>query len=109
MLELARVLYTAKLAQPEEGEGKGKNVGDSPTTRHIKERLADTHDLLAEISLENERYVGQIMLCILVWSIQRADLDPCLKCMVQAWTIKSLGRLALSLDPTFEGLQCPNW
>jgi HAT1-interacting factor 1 len=26
-------------------------------TRHIKERLADTHDLLAEISLENERFL----------------------------------------------------
>lgn len=25
-------------------------------TKHIKERLSDTHDLLAEISLENERY-----------------------------------------------------
>jgi len=96
MLELARVLYTVKLAQPEEGEGKGKNVGDSPTTRHIKERLADTHDLLAEISLENERYVGQIMLCILVWSIQRADLDPCLKCMVQAGTIKGLETCSIS-------------
>lgn len=60
MLELARVLYTAKLAQPEDGEGKGKNVGDSPTTRHIKERLADTHDLLAEISLENERFPGAV-------------------------------------------------
>jgi hypothetical protein len=36
---------------------KGKALGDSPTTKHIKERLADTHDLLAEISLENERYL----------------------------------------------------
>jgi hypothetical protein len=44
------------LEQPEEGEGKGKEVGDSLATRHDKERLADTHDLLAEISLENERY-----------------------------------------------------
>ena len=43
------------MEEPEEGEGKGKSIGDSSMTRHIKERLADTHDLLAEISLENER------------------------------------------------------
>jgi HAT1-interacting factor 1 len=45
-----------KLEEPEEGASKGKAVGDSSMTKHIKERLADTHDLLAEISLENERY-----------------------------------------------------
>lgn len=66
VLDLSRVLFNKKLetllAEPapeEEGEpeGKGKEVatGDSPAIRHIKERLADTHDLLAEISLENER------------------------------------------------------
>lgn len=41
--------------QAQEDEGKGKETGDSSMTTHIKERLADTHDLLAEISLENER------------------------------------------------------
>ena len=60
MLELARVLYTNKLAEIDEGNGNGKSVGDSPSTRHIKERMADTHDLLAEISLENERYIRVI-------------------------------------------------
>jgi HAT1-interacting factor 1 len=44
------------LEEPEELEGKGKAAGDSAMTVHIKERLADTHDLLAEISLENERF-----------------------------------------------------
>jgi hypothetical protein len=50
-----------ELLEQEESEtsGKGKEAaeGDSPTVRHVKERLADTHDALAEISLENERYV----------------------------------------------------
>jgi len=55
VLDLARVLFTKKLEEPEETESKGKGVGDSPMLRHIKERLADIHDLLAEISLENER------------------------------------------------------
>ncbi|KAM3075104.1 hypothetical protein ACMFMG_007440 [Clarireedia jacksonii] len=56
VLDLARVLFTRRLEQPDESEEKGKEAGDSPMTRHIKERLADTHDLLGEISLENERY-----------------------------------------------------
>jgi HAT1-interacting factor 1 len=57
VLDLARLLFGKRLEEPEEdeGKGKGKSVGDSSMTRHIKERLADTHDLLAEISLENER------------------------------------------------------
>jgi HAT1-interacting factor 1 len=57
LLDLARVFFTRKLEQPEESEDKGKVAGDSLMTKHIKERLSDTHDLLAEISLENERYV----------------------------------------------------
>lgn len=59
VLDLARVLFTKKLEEPEDGEDKGKGSGDSPMTRHINERLADIHDLLAEISLENERHVPQ--------------------------------------------------
>lgn len=63
ILDLARVLFNKKLeaslAEPEEAEAEGKGkepaTGDSPAIRHIKERLADTHGLLAEISLENER------------------------------------------------------
>lgn len=65
ILDLARVLLTKRLEAADEGEattsGKGKEimgeVAESPSVRHIKERLADTHDLLAEISLENERYL----------------------------------------------------
>ncbi|KAK7751907.1 hypothetical protein SLS62_006208 [Diatrype stigma] len=63
ILDLARVLFekSLKAADAEQdGEGKGKekaeDQGDNPAIRHIKERLADTHDLLAEISLENEKY-----------------------------------------------------
>lgn len=65
ILDLGRVLLKKKLeeklAASEASEGKGKEVAngqsDDASIRHIKERLADTHDLLAEISLENERYV----------------------------------------------------
>lgn len=65
ILDLARVLFTKRLesaqAEEEAQQGKGKEVaseGDPAVIKHIKERLADTHDLLAEISLENERYVA---------------------------------------------------
>lgn len=58
VLDLSRVLFEKALEQPDDSEGKGKEAdqGDSPAVRHVKERLADTHDLLAEISLENEKY-----------------------------------------------------
>ncbi|OTA80355.1 hypothetical protein M434DRAFT_50419, partial [Hypoxylon sp. CO27-5] len=60
ILDLARVLFEKSLERQEqdssEGKGKEKAEGDSPAVKHIKERLADTHDLLAEISLENEKY-----------------------------------------------------
>ncbi|KAL2758097.1 hypothetical protein ACRALDRAFT_1080073 [Sodiomyces alcalophilus JCM 7366] len=61
-LEIARISLEKKLALLEEQEGqtsdKGKGVqeGDSATVRHVKERLADTYDLLAEINLENEKF-----------------------------------------------------
>ncbi len=60
---MARIMFNKRLdalhAEPAEDEGKGKEVsqGDNPTVRHIKERLGDTHDLLAEISLEDEKCV----------------------------------------------------
>lgn len=52
-------------AETTEGKGKEKaengdgdnNDSQDVGLRHINERLADTHDILAEISLENERYV----------------------------------------------------
>lgn len=61
ILDVARVLLSRKLElQSQEilGKGKGKEVAqeESPEARHTMERLADTHDLQAEISLENERF-----------------------------------------------------
>ncbi|KAF4995037.1 hypothetical protein FGRMN_5425 [Fusarium graminum] len=66
ILDLARVCYTKRLEALEKEEtdmsGKGKEAAedDSPIVRHVKERLADTHDALSEISLENERYPNAI-------------------------------------------------
>ncbi|KAL7919822.1 hypothetical protein ACQKWADRAFT_300161 [Trichoderma austrokoningii] len=66
ILDLARVCYHKQLdnlrEEEEEAAGKGKEAAkeDSSAVRHIKERLAETHDCLAEISLENERYPNAI-------------------------------------------------
>ncbi|OAA53007.1 histone H1-binding protein [Cordyceps fumosorosea ARSEF 2679] len=64
ILDLARVCYMKQLAQLEQATDseKGKETVSelSPAERHVKERLADTHDTLAEISLESERYPNAI-------------------------------------------------
>lgn len=57
VLDLARILYLKKLEAAEgESSGKGKSTELPADLRHIQERLADTHDLQAEISLEGERF-----------------------------------------------------
>jgi HAT1-interacting factor 1 len=57
VLDLARILYLKKLAAVEESQhGKGKSTDMPADVKHIKERLADTYDLQAEISLEAERF-----------------------------------------------------
>lgn len=63
ILDVARVLLGRKLEGQSEVEGKGKaKATDSltPERRQIMERLADTHDLQAEISLENERFADAV-------------------------------------------------
>ncbi|KAK5724216.1 hypothetical protein LTR17_013502 [Elasticomyces elasticus] len=59
ILDTARVLLTRKLSSlqnPTQDPTDPSTITSSPESRQIKERLADTHDLLAEISLENERF-----------------------------------------------------
>ncbi|KAK8056625.1 hypothetical protein PG993_001852 [Apiospora rasikravindrae] len=60
VLDLARVMFEKQLEQgdADAAESKGKEKADdsTPSSRHVQERLADTHDLLAEISLENEKF-----------------------------------------------------
>ncbi|GAB0137924.1 hypothetical protein EsDP_00006175 [Epichloe bromicola] len=63
ILDLARVCYEKQLEQlnSETDATKGKQAAsDTAVVRHIKERLAETHDCLSEISLENERYPNAI-------------------------------------------------
>lgn len=60
ILDTARILLGRKLQALQEGGGKGESSADEPDIRQLKERLADTHDLQAEISLENERFADAI-------------------------------------------------
>ncbi|KAI0017716.1 histone H1-binding protein [Xylariomycetidae sp. FL0641] len=67
VLDLSRVLFEKRRDQinPEQVKEEGKENGEEEDklVRHIKERLADTHDLLAEISLENEKFPEAIKDC----------------------------------------------
>lgn len=57
--ELARVLYSKQLEALEGGDTSNKGKGKaelSPEARAIKEKIADCHGFLVDISLENERF-----------------------------------------------------
>jgi HAT1-interacting factor 1 len=57
ILDLSRILFEKKLEESSAANGEGTETieADPVATKHVKERLADIHDLLAEISLENEK------------------------------------------------------
>ncbi|KAI1362313.1 hypothetical protein F5Y08DRAFT_312410 [Xylaria arbuscula] len=65
ILELSRVLFEKQLEEANTTEGPDKDVSadENKLVRHMKERLADIHDLLAEISLENEKFPEAIKDC----------------------------------------------
>ena len=60
VLDMARILYKKKLGQVDESEDKGKSTELPADLTHIRERLADTYDLQAEISLEAERFTDAV-------------------------------------------------
>ncbi|RAK75107.1 SHNi-TPR domain-containing protein [Aspergillus fijiensis CBS 313.89] len=60
VLDLARILYQKKLNALEEDAGKGKSAKAPSSLKQLKERLADTYDLQAEISLEAERFADAV-------------------------------------------------
>ncbi|EMC95838.1 hypothetical protein BAUCODRAFT_34605 [Baudoinia panamericana UAMH 10762] len=59
ILDVARILLGRKLEALQQQTGGEASI-DSAGIRYVKERLADTHDLQAEISLENERFQDAI-------------------------------------------------
>ncbi|RKF59965.1 NASP-related protein sim3 [Erysiphe neolycopersici] len=63
VLDLARVLFEKKLKTLKASDDEGKESKDLSIVRRCKERLADTHDQLAEISLENESFPAAVADC----------------------------------------------
>ncbi|MCJ1477852.1 hypothetical protein MMC13_006525 [Lambiella insularis] len=61
VLDLARLLLQRRLEELQEEGNTGKAVGDPEVIRQLKERLADTYDLQAEISLEGERFPNAVV------------------------------------------------
>jgi HAT1-interacting factor 1 len=68
VLDLARVLFLSRLQllrdQSSPAESKGKSIAssqDPPEVRLVKERIADIHDLQAEIALEGERFSNAVI------------------------------------------------
>ncbi|KAI1183140.1 hypothetical protein F5B17DRAFT_443684 [Nemania serpens] len=58
ILELSRVLFEKQLEELIATEGPDKDIaeGENKLVRHTKERLAEIHELLAEIYLEDEKF-----------------------------------------------------
>ena len=68
VLDLARVLFQSRLQQLQDqasaAADKGKSIAsnqDPPEERTVKERIADIHDLQAEIALEGERFSNAVV------------------------------------------------
>lgn len=60
ILDLARVLLAKQLEETQKGVITDATLGDSRVEHDLKERLADTYDLQAEISLEGERFPNAV-------------------------------------------------
>ena len=82
VLDLARVLLLRKLDQREqtalEDSEKGKYIASidlTPEVRQVKDRLADVHDLQAEISLEGEKFANAVVDLKAALAL-REELDP---------------------------------
>lgn len=104
ILDVARVLLTRKLEVLEQKKldmaGKGKAAQDdtlSPEARGLTERLADTHDLQAEISLENERFSDAV-------TDSRAALELKLKLFPTESSIVAEAHYKLSLALEFSSV-----
>ncbi|KAI4103971.1 MAG: hypothetical protein L6R37_003533 [Teloschistes peruensis] len=63
VLDIARVLLSKRIEEEEtKGQKNSQKATDlQETIKQLKDRLADTHDLQAEISLENERFPNAVV------------------------------------------------
>ncbi|MCJ1395143.1 hypothetical protein MMC18_008024 [Xylographa bjoerkii] len=61
VLDLARLLLQRSIEETAVVESADKTKGDSVVVKQLRERLADTYDLQAEISLEGERFPNAVV------------------------------------------------
>ena len=61
VLDLARLLLQRRVEETVACEGEEQTTSDAATVKQLKERLADTYDLQAEISLEGERFPNAVV------------------------------------------------
>jgi HAT1-interacting factor 1 len=68
VLDLASVLFLSRLEQLQSSSSSSSEKGkeqvsaqDDPTIQKVKERIADIHDLQAEIALEGERFSNAVI------------------------------------------------
>jgi len=110
ILEVARVLLTKQIEadQPSEGDasekGKGKAAATgaelSPELKHLKERLADTRGLQAEICLEHERFDDAV-------TDARAALELCQELFGEESSLIAEAHYKLSLALEFASALAP--
>ncbi|KAI0406039.1 hypothetical protein F4802DRAFT_606551 [Xylaria palmicola] len=103
ILELSRVLFEKQLEESKAPEESNKDgvVEENQLVRHKKERLADIHDLLAEISLENEKFPEAIKDC-------RASLKYKKELFTQESEIIAEAHFKLSLALEFASMTTTN-
>lgn len=101
VLDLARVLLGKKIEEVQGSEGKGTATAASEDMKQLKERLADTYDLQAEISLEGERFPTAVVDLRAALSLKR-ELFP------QESSLIAEGHYKLSLALEFSSVTQQN-
>ncbi|KAI1484631.1 hypothetical protein F5X96DRAFT_426296 [Biscogniauxia mediterranea] len=103
ILDLSRVLFHKRIEELEAAEVTGEEEIEEreKIVRHIKERLAETHDLLAEISLENEKFPEAIKDC-------RSSLDYKLQLYPEDSELIAEAHFKLSLALEFASVTTTN-
>ncbi|KAI9739028.1 MAG: hypothetical protein M1834_007240 [Cirrosporium novae-zelandiae] len=108
VLDLARILLLRKLGdtEMEQGSCKGKSTTPGPQAKDIsqlKERLADTYDLQAEISLEGERFRAAVTDLRSALLLKKELYAPESSLLAEAHFKLSLALEFSSIPPPIEG------
>ena len=76
VLDLARILLLKKIEEDEANSEKSNTKSRTLRVQELQERLADTYDLQAEISLEGERYPNAVVDLSSALDLKRSLFPP---------------------------------